>query len=138
MCPCRPQEAELSLGTAMHMNMHANVASAQEILALQRQIGGLHRRQSKEQSNHELYEESALYRECMLEVFVDEHLTSSASLFEVMLSPAFKNQKKLPACCVFAYHPAVMTSPRNHVSVLKLLQHGQQSSACRRALTGSS
>lgn len=66
----------------------------------------------------------------MLKVFINEHLTGSASLFEVMFSPAFQNQKQLPAGCTFAYHPAVMTSPGSYFTMLQLLQHNQQVSAC--------
>ena len=80
----------------------------------------------------------ALHRECMLEVFINEHLTGSASLFEVMFSPAFKNQEELPAGCMFAYHPAVVTSPRNCFTVLRLLQHDQQTRACLCPFTCSS
>ena len=66
----------------------------------------------------------------MLKVFINEHLSGSASLLEVMFSPAFQNQVQLLAGCIFTYHPTVMTSPSYYFTILRLLQHDQQFDAC--------
>ena len=58
-------------------------------LALQRQPGACTNDGQRCNQIINCSKTTALNRECMLKVFINEHLTGSASLFEVMFSPAF-------------------------------------------------